>query len=141
MNGRWFGAFAIVGLVACGGSSDSTAPASSVVGTWDLQTVNGSALPFVFATTQNGSSTTTREVVSETAVFASDGTVMVFTTVRTTPPGSSVVQQSTLTWTQHGTSVSFSTDFTDGSVTGNTLTRQPNSGDVYVYQRRTCPSC
>lgn len=46
----WLAAVAMLGILACGSSTESS-QATSVVGTWSLQTINGTPLPFVIQQT------------------------------------------------------------------------------------------
>src|SRR5213595_3608321 len=74
-------ACAAVATLGCGGG-DSTGPAASVEGTWNLQTVNGSALPFTAAFV---SSPLYRfEILGDQVIVDADGTFTEYTTSRET---------------------------------------------------------
>ena len=92
-------------LVLLGCGSDSTGPDASVVGTWDLQTVNNSALPFTLQVDPN---TNTRvEVISDQYVVHNGGTYDETFTTRTTS-GTQVTEDPLTdagTWTVHGNTV------------------------------------
>ena len=108
-------------LAACGG--DSTAASASVVGTWNLSTVNGAPLPFV---TQAANPKV--EILSDQYVISTNGTFTETTNVRFTQ-GTSVTSSTGSdagTYTVNGSSVSLriNGDVTavTGSFSGNTLT-------------------
>ena len=128
---------ASVALLACGGS-DSTGPAASVEGTWDLQTVNGSALPFTVAFIS--SPLYRLEVMGDHVVVSGDGTYSQSTTTRETQ-GSQVTTTTDNyagTWSQHGSQVDITEDDgaqTTATVNGNTLTFN-DSGFTAVYVRQ-----
>lgn len=74
-----------IALLACGGddSSTTTPTLASLAGTWNLQTVNGSPLPFTIAS--NGTAKT--EILSQVATVGSNGTFTEVTQTRTTISG------------------------------------------------------
>ena len=130
-------AFAAVAMLGCGG--DSTGPAASVEGTWNLQTINGSGLPY---TTDYQASPLYRfEILSDQVVFNSGGTYVESSTVRETN-GTTVTtsdEQDNGTWSQQGSQVT-TTSSSDGSTTsavvsGNKLTVNV-LGILGVYARQ-----
>jgi len=123
-------------MLGCGG--DSTGPAASAVGTWNLATVNGSGLPFtaVFI----ASPSYKLEVLSDQVIANEDGTYSQSTTTRETQ-GTQVTTTTdnyTGTWAQHGNQV----DITDSDGTSTTATINNNkltiseSGFTAVYLRQ-----
>lgn len=126
---------AVTLITACGG--DSTAPKTTVAGTWSLQSINGASLPASFPPS-NGSTIT---VTASTLNMVANGTynevisLRIVTGAATTTTTVSEVG----TWTENNGSVFFS-DQTDkttyqGSVTGNTLTEIVD-GFTQVYARQ-----
>lgn len=112
-------ACAAVAMIACGGS-DSTGPAASVEGTWNLQTVNGQPLPYTAFF--NASPVYRIEILSDQVIAHSDGTYVENGVIRTTD-GTTVTttnQQDTGLWAQHGGQVDFTSD-SDASVTTATV--------------------
>jgi hypothetical protein len=112
-------------IVAISCSDSTTAPTfASVAGTWSLQTINGTPLPF----TTSQSATDRTEILSDIVNATSSGTFTETTTFRITQNGS-VSTQSTVdngTFSLNGTAVTFtfnSDGSTDtGSLNGNTMT-------------------
>ena len=124
---------------ACGGES-STGPSSNtptIVGTWDLKTVNGQAVPFVIA--QIGLDKI--EILSETYTFVPGGAFTQITSVRLTQNGAATTasESDAGTYTLNGSAVSlrWNSDGSTGtaSLSGNTLTAA-EGGFSAVYQRR-----
>jgi len=123
--------------LACGGDS-STAPMTvSVAGTWDLQTINGTGLPYVVA--QSGSNKV--ELLSDVVTAVSSGSYTEIMQVRSTVNGvvSTQSQSDAGSFLLNGTAVQFqsNTSFSSntGSISGNTFTLAEN-GFSYVYKRR-----
>jgi hypothetical protein len=132
MNRRAFLVLSFV-LAACG--SDSSTEPSSIVGTWTLQTINGSPLPFVVA--QSGSDK--EEVLSEVVTLSAGGTFTESSTLRLTVSGTVTTQSfpETGTYTVSGSTLTLrSSDGSTGTATwsGNTLTGSAE-GFVFVYKR------
>jgi hypothetical protein len=126
----------LVVAIACGGDA-STGPSGDVSGTYDLKTINGMPLPFVFP--PSGGTTTT--ITSSVLVLAGNGTyseqIGVKAVTGTTTSTSTITELGT--WTAFNGAITF-TDHTDnvtyhGSVSGSTLT-EINNGYTSVYQRR-----
>jgi hypothetical protein len=122
-------------LAACGGDS-STSASASVVGTWNLTSVNGAALPFI-ASAANPKV----EVLSDQYVITSSGTFTETTTLRVTQ-GTAVTTQTSPesgTYTTSGTAVNlkYASDGSTetGTFSGNTLTFS-SSGFSAVYTRQ-----
>ena len=130
-------ACAAVAMLGCGG--DSTGPAASAEGTWNLQTVNGSALPYtaIFI----ASPVYRFEILSDQVVASGDGSYVETSQVRETD-GTTVTtstEQDIGTWTQHGSQVTV-TSALDGTVntavvSGNKLTVNAE-GVIGVYVRQ-----
>ena len=123
-------------VLACGGDSTTQPTMASVAGTWDLQTVNGVALPYVIF--QTGSNKT--ELVSDVVTAVSTGSYTQVSTIRSTFSGQTTTQSTSNagSFTLNGTALVFrANDGTGGtgSVSGNTFTLAMN-GFAYVYRKR-----
>lgn len=124
-------------ILACGGDDSTSVPTNaSVAGTWTLQTVNSSPLPFTLATTP-----AKIELLSNVVTVSSNGTYSSSLTTRTTVSGQATTATSTAagTYTLSGNAVAIrSNDGTTvqaGTVSGNTLTLA-QTGLVFVYQKQ-----
>lgn len=126
----------LVAAMACG-SDSSTSPSGDPAGTYDLKTINGTAVPYVFP--PSGGTTTT--ITSSVLVLATNGTyseqIGVKSVSGTTTSTSTITELGT--WTAFNGAITFN-DQTDhvtyqGSVSGSTLT-EINNGYTSVYQRR-----
>lgn len=111
---------ALAFTAACGDSSTSV---SSISGTYNLQTVNGSSLPYVFQ-----AANPKIEIISEQLVLSSNSTFSLTDQERTTPTGGSPTTQAfteTGTWTLSGSTITvvFASDASrsSGTVSGNTI--------------------
>jgi hypothetical protein len=102
MNRRLFLMFALATLAACGENSSTGPVTVNLVGSWKLQSVNGSALPFSQTT-----STGKYEIFDGSADIQSSGAFTINLTQRTTT-GTSI---STSVLTTYGT-----VDISSGSV-------------------------
>ena len=128
---------AALAVLGCGG--DSTGPSASAVGTWSLQTINGSSLPLTVAFL--ASPLYRLEVVSDTYVVSANGTYTEAYTSRETN-GSTITTQTDTdngTWTQNNNAITL-TDSDDGSVvtatiSGDIITANL-SGVVFIYERQ-----
>jgi hypothetical protein len=125
-------------LTACGGDSGTTAPTNaSLAGTWNLQTVNGAPLPFVFF--QAG--TDKEEITGDQFTFTSSGSFSQITTLRHTVNGQVSTETDTDagTYSLNGTAivVTFNSDGSSstGSVSSNTIT-VTDQGLVAVYKKQ-----
>jgi hypothetical protein len=135
---RFVTLFILLAAVACGGSDSPTAPTSaSVAGTWNLQSINGSALPFVIA--QTGANKA--EVLSDVLSVVATGSFTQITTLRTTVNGVVTTQSAADagSYSLNGTAATFTFN-SDGSVgtgqvSGGTLT-VTTTGLVYVYKKQ-----
>jgi len=123
-------------FVACG-SDDSTEPSnSSVAGTWSLQTINGSPLPFTLSPAP-----TKIEILSATAVINSNGTWTSSSQTRTTlgtQAPTTTTETDNGTYTISGSTIALrSSDGTveSGTVSGNTFT-QVESGFTFVFKKQ-----
>lgn len=122
-------------LVGCG--DDGTGPGGSIVGTWSLQSVNGTNLPFVIAQTGQNKTELTGDVYSVLA----GGAFTQVTTIRTTINGA--VTNQTITdsgsYTQNGTAVTFffASDGSSvtGAVSGSTIT-MADDGVSGIYRKQ-----
>ena len=122
--------------LACGGDLTTEPAQVSVAGTWELQSVNGSALPFVVAQTPSSKV----EVMGDVITALSSGTWTEILEVRSTQNGQSTTQSVTDagSFTMNGTSVTFvASDGSSGSgfVTGNTFTLSMD-GFARVYKKK-----
>lgn len=131
-------ACAAVAMLGCGGG-DSTGPAASVQGTWNLQTVNGQPLPYTAFF--SASPAYRLEIMSDQLVTNSDGTYAENGTIRETQ-GTTVTtstQQDAGVWTQHGSQIQFTSN-ADATVTTATLSGNQLSinadGVIGVYNRQ-----
>ncbi len=127
----------LAGVAACGGS-DSTSPTVSIVGTWNLKTINGTNLPYSFPPSQNG---TVATVTADQLVLSANGTYSDVTNLRLVNGGTTQTQSVTElgTYTSANGSLTFN-DQTDGityqgSVSGSVLTEIVN-GLTQVYQKQ-----
>jgi len=130
----------VFAALACGSDNDdSTAPTqASVAGTWTLQTVNGSSLPFTLA-----SAPAKIELLSYVVNVSANGTWTSSQQTRTTIGTQAPVTATTTdggTYTLSGNSVAI-TSSTSGSVaqagtiSGNTLTLT-SSGFIFVFKKQ-----
>ncbi len=130
-------ACAAVAMLGCGG--DSTGPAASAEGTWNLQSVNGMALPYT--TIFFSSPLYRQEIMSDQVVANADGTYTETGVVRETD-GANVTESTQMdagNWTQNGNQVQIvsSLDGTTASavVNGNKLAVNVQ-GSIGVYVRQ-----
>lgn len=128
-------AFATVLLAGCGSDSSTAPTLSSLAGTWNLSTVNGSPLPFVVQ-----ASSPKIELLSDQIVVSANGTFTESTVARFTD--GTTVSTTTIpdagTYTLNGTAAVFT--FSDGSsgtatVSGNTFT-VASGGYSQVYRKQ-----
>jgi lipocalin-like protein len=130
--------FALVfAALACGGDDTTTPTQASVAGTWTLQTINGSPLPFTLAT-----SPAKIELLSSVVNVTANGTWTSTTTNRTTFNGQATTTTSTDagTYTLSGNNVAILSNTAGstaqaGAVNGNTLTLS-QQGFVFVYTKQ-----
>jgi hypothetical protein len=117
-------ALVALALVASCGGSDSTNPTNaSIAGTWNLSTVNGAGLPFVFQ-----ASNPKIELLNDQIIASVAGTFTETYNIRFTSTTGQVTQEAGAdagTYTISGTAISFR--YADGSsgtgtVSGNTFT-------------------
>ncbi len=122
-------------LTACGEDDSTGTGGTSIFGTYTLQTVNGTSLPFVIIQIGNDK----LEITGGSVRLNSDNTFSVSLTLRVTEAGT----VTTLTETETGTlTVTGSTvrltdsagDVTTGSISGNTLTII-DEGDTFVLTK------
>lgn len=115
-----------------------TGPGLSVLGTFVLRSVNGTALP---VTLSPALATSTRQLVADTLTFVSAGTVReIRYTVSTTGSSAPVVSTVALTgpFTMVRDSITLSTDFPYlyGRYASDTVSLVATDGLVYRYTRR-----
>ena len=128
--------FVMAALALAAACGDSTS-AASVSGTYNLQTVNGSVLPYVFQ-----ASNPKIEIISEQMVLNSNGTFTITDVERTTPTGgspSNATFSETGTWSLSGNTITvhFTSDNSTSvaQVSGNTLT-VAESGFTLVFLKQ-----
>jgi hypothetical protein len=128
----------VLAVIGCGSDNSTTPTNTSVAGTWTLQTVNGSALPFTLAT-----SPAKLEVLSYVVVVTSNGTwtssEQTRTTIGTQPPVTATVTDAG-TYTISGNNVALTSNTAGsaaqaGTVSGNTFTIV-QSGFTFVFQKQ-----
>jgi|SRR5256885_1437547 len=130
-------AFASIALVGCGGS-DSTGPAASAEGTWNLSTINGAGLPFTLSS--NPSTGDKLEILDDQYVLNAGGTYTEAFTTRLTQGGqvTTTPDTDTGTWSQTGNQVAITSSAGDAftaTVSTNTITIGSQFGAV-VYVRQ-----
>lgn len=133
---RMLALFSLLALAACGSDATTGPAGGSVSGTWNLRTINGSALPVVLQTT-SGNVT----VISSVLTLNPSGGAYNEVTSLSAISGATTVtgtQTEVGTWFANGGAITFN-DQTDqvvyqGSVSGNTLTEIVN-GFTEVYSR------
>jgi hypothetical protein len=121
---------------ANGCRSDSTGPSASLAGTWNLNTINGSALPVTIQ-----AAAPKIEVLNEQLIVAAGGTFTQTGNLRVTDAGqvTNVPYTDSGTWTINGTAATFRFN-SDGStgtgtISGNTFTvAGAGFSAVYVKQ-------
>jgi hypothetical protein len=127
----------VVFAFACGGDGSTGPTQVSVAGTWNLQTVNGSNLPFVVAQT----GTDKVELVSDVLTAVPTGSFTDITTIRNTVNGQVTTESEADagSYTLNGTAVTFTFNSDGstgtGSISGNTLTVSAN-GLAAVYKKQ-----
>ena len=133
---RFVLALSAVSILACG---DSSGPQfASAAGTWNLVTVNGSALPFTLEFSQ----AYRLEIMSDVFVASENGTYTESTTIRETDAGTATTttEQSNGTWTQTNGTVTVTesggTGTSTATISGNTITLIQGQGFVSVYNRQ-----
>ena len=127
----------IFAALACGGDDTTVPTQASVAGTWSLQTVNGSPLPFTIATTP-----AKLEILSYVVNVSANGTWTSSQQVRTTF-GSSVTTNTNTdggTYTLSGNNVAITSNTAGstvqaGVIAGNTLTLT-QSGFIFVFTKQ-----
>ena len=122
---------------ACGGDSPTQPTSSSVAGTWSLQTINGTGLPYIVA--QTGSDKV--ELTSDVLTVVGSGSFTQITQVRVTQNGQVSTQSipDAGSYVLNGTAVTFTFNSDGssgtGSLSGNTLT-VAEDGFAYVYRKQ-----
>jgi Lipocalin-like domain len=122
-------------VAGCGGDSTAPTPAS-LAGTWNLSTINGSALPFTLQ-----AANPKIEYLNEQIIASANGTFTQTANARFTNAGVVSTQPITDsgTWVLSGTAISFqfASDGSTGTGTlsGNTFT-VAQSGFSFVYTKQ-----
>jgi len=131
-------AVAASAIAACGGGSDGPTPPTPVpvVGTWNLQTVNGSPLPHLSA----GSGNNKTELTAEVLTVSSGGSFTATQTYRITENGDSITEPSTFagTYVLNGSAATFTYNVggsRTGTVSGTTLTLA-RAGISYAFKKQ-----
>jgi hypothetical protein len=122
-------AASVLAVTSC---SDITGIGGDVVGTYELQTVNGQFLPATFDDPQFGTVTVEGGVVE----LNNNGTFVDIFQYRL--PGSSQSTETSGTWTRVGNEIEFETDagdFYTMTWTNGRLVQDTDAGFRYVYQR------
>lgn len=133
---RFLAVMLLAAAVSCGGDKTTGPTAATITGTWTLQSVNGSALPYTVA--QTGANKV--EVTADVLTIASSSFTQT-TTVRSTINGQVTTQSvsDAGTYTLNGTAASFrfNSDGSTGtgSFSGSTLT-VAEDGFAYVYTKQ-----
>ena len=133
---RFVSCMLLIVAAACGGDSP-TQPTASVVGTWNLQTVNGSALPYLVPQTDFEAV----ELMSDVLTAAANGTFTQMTRFRVTQDGQAYPDSipDAGSYALNGTAVTFTFDSDGstgtGSLSGNTLTVAAE-GFALVYKKQ-----
>ena len=113
-------------VFACGG--DSTSPTASIAGSWNLQTVDGSSLPFILAQTGGNKQELTGGVLTLSAASSSAGSYTITLTERVTVNGQVTTSSGSDagTYSLNGTAVTLTSNSGagsfNGSWSGNSLT-------------------
>lgn len=129
---------ALAVAVGCGSDSSTSPTFATLAGTWSLQTVNGSPLPFTISQSLNDK----EELMSDIVTASSTGTYTEVLQIRETLNGQTTVTNvpDAGTFTINGSAITLSSS-QSGSITG-TLSNNNNtftaaeSGYVYVFTRQ-----
>jgi len=135
---RFIPLVALAVAVACGSDSNTQPTFATIAGTWSLQTVNGTPLPFTISQTTNDKV----EVVSDVVTATPAGTYTEVIQIRETLNGQATVTSvpDAGTFTINGNAITLSSP-QSGSVTG-TLSGNSDTftaieeGFVYVFTRQ-----
>jgi len=129
-------AVATLAVLGCG--SDSTGPIASVAGTWNLQTINGSPMPFTVLFT--ASPLYRLEILGDSFVANANGTYIETASVRETD-GSTVTTSTATdvgTWVQNNNAIALTASdgtVSSAAISGDIITAN-ESGDVFIYRRQ-----
>jgi hypothetical protein len=125
-------------VLAAGCGSDSTAPKASIAGTWSLQTINGTPLPF----TIQAQGANKEEVTADIVTLTNDGSFTELASLRFTINGAVTTQSvpDAGRYTLNGTAVvvTFNSDGTSatGSWDGSNTITIADQGFAEVYRRQ-----
>ena len=134
---RFFKLVALLALVACGGDNDPTSPGNSLAGTWSLQSINGTALPYVVL--QSGANKI--ELTADILTVSSGGSFTQTSTIKTTVNGQVTTESvsDAGSYTVNGNAVSFvfNSDATTGTgvLSGNSLSVGAE-GAAFIYRKQ-----
>ena len=134
---RFIACLLLMVAAACGGDSPTEPTPASVSGTWRLQTVNGSVLPYLLVQFE----TDKVELTSEVLTVAASGSFTQLTQLTTTQSGQVSTESLTDagTYTLNGTALTFTFDSDGstgtGSLSGNTLT-VAGGGFAMVFRKQ-----
>lgn len=129
---------ALAVAVACGSDSTTQPTIATLAGTWTLQSVNGSPLPFTVSQTTNDK----LEVLSDIVTASPNGTYTEVLQIRETLNGQAVVNNvpDNGTFSVNGTAVTLS-GVSSGNITGalsndNRTLTLTEEGFAYVFQKQ-----
>jgi hypothetical protein len=134
---RFMACALLIVAAACGSDGPTQPTSASVAGTWSLQTINGTPLPYVVVQTGVDKVELTSDVITAVA----SGSFTQITQVRITQNGQVSTQSipDAGSYSLSGTAVTFtfSSDGSTGtgSLSGNTLT-VASDGFAYVYKKQ-----
>lgn len=135
---RFLPLVALAVAVACGSDSTTQPTFATIAGTWSLQTINGTPLPFTVSQTANDKI----EVVSDVVTATSTGTYTEVIQYRETLNGQATVTSvpDAGTFTINGSAITLSSS-QSGTITGtlsnnNDTFTAAESGFVYVFTRQ-----
>ena len=127
----------LIAAAACGGDSPTQPTPASVAGVWNLQTVNGSGLPFILAQLGNDKVELTDDVLN----VSENGTFTQLTHFRITQAGEVTTDSlpDAGTYALNGTAVTFTFESDGstgtGSLSGNSLTVAAG-GLALIYKKQ-----
>ena len=126
----------LAAAVACGSDSSTQPTTTSIAGTWDLTSVNGTALPFVI----NQTGTDKLELVGDVVTATATGTYTESFSFRETLNGvvTTTTEPDNGTYTINGNAITLNSS-TNGSITGalsgNTFTLV-DQGFVFLFTKQ-----
>lgn len=134
MRRRLAAAVLLSALALAGSCSESTAPPRAIAGIYELESVDGDALPVVLFDDAQGK----EEMLSGHVDLFSNGTFSDITTIRTTINGSTTEEELAAegSYQLNGSTVTFDTPAADYTMEldGTTLTQEWN-GFILIYRK------